>query len=221
MMETKTLQVLRECDPTASDVDPSAVILPEPWRTVLSARREAWKDRALELWAAKTGAFLPRFVAAQRHELQDVSLVRFNGLIQVAYKYPNRVFVGGLPRNKGEEFGMLAQGPPALRLFYREVHDGYVFPFSGSLGPLALHYLFTLDDDEWGWLEESDDPREYDPLEEKVVILTNGGGGYLCMDASAPQGDDAPGLIWWRDEPPDIGGLLAVLDAWMEIGLTV
>jgi len=50
--------------------------------------------------------------------------------------------------------------------------------------------------------------------------MTNGGGGYLCVDTSVPLGDDAQALIWWKDRAPKTGQFWPVLDAWMEIGLS-
>jgi len=77
------------------------------------------------------------------------------------------LYAAGLPLGPSANLGPLDHAPPSLGRLYREAHDGYVFLPARSLGPLPSKSLFTLGDMEWGWLEDSNNPKAYDPPDKK------------------------------------------------------
>jgi hypothetical protein len=200
-------------------VDPDRPGLPEPWRQVFVASQRGRKDAALKIWA-DFETRLPTFFPLMRRQLQDVALATVGGLLSVVYYFKTRVYVGGLPLLTRDRLGILDAMPPTLKSFYLGVHDGFGLVASGAWGPLARRNVFSLDDYQWSWLEDSSNPHAYDPLDEKLVIFSNGTRGYLCVDVGKPLDDNAKGLAWMSHEPPREAPLWPLLDAWMEIGLS-
>lgn len=199
-------------------LDPGSIQLPLPWRRVFSAPSSSWKDETLALWGP-FGSVLPKFTKALGERLRDVTLARVDGLPTVIYGFAQLLYGGGMPIGGPEKLGILEGLPSRFLSLYLELHDGFGFLPDGSLGPLPRRRITTLEDDDWGWLEDSENPQAFDPLEQKLVVMTNGGGGYLCVDRQSVNGEQAQAFAWWTDRAPDRERFWPLLDAWMEIGI--
>jgi hypothetical protein len=216
MDDTLLLDLLRDSDPAVRQLDLPQRSLAEPWNSVFDKPQGDWKIAALDLWAHWAPLF-PQFVAAQRNRLQQIFPVHFHGEDQVAYLYEGaRVFCGGIPGKAIGDIPWNESIPLLLARFYQEMHDGYGYAFSRSLGPLPLREQFWLHE----ILEDTDalDKRNI-PWKSLVALMGNGGGAYLCLDASRLRSENAQAWIWWKDDVPDTGDLCVILDTWMAIGL--
>lgn len=122
-------------------------------------------------------------------------------------------YVGGMPvEGGGIENGELKNLPGRLQDFYREVHDGYTFYPSRSMGPQSLSDQSRVSN----LVDEEDDSF----AENWITVFSNGGGDFIAVDANHQ--DDTEGLIWWHEDPmsPEEGvDIFEVMDAWMAIFL--
>lgn len=97
--------------------------------------------------------------------------------------------------------------------FYEEFHNGWFEPESASMGLLPIEYMETIGDGDWDILDSISIEKN---LNELLIVFSNGGNGYLCIDY-----DNTPvtGLIWWGDESPDYNvTFFDILDEWIIVG---
>lgn len=107
--------------------------------------------------------------------------------------------------------------PAQLRDFYLRIHNGWTFLPSNSMGPLPVKDWAFLSDDRFDIDDESAARMPCD-ISKVLTVFHNGGGDYLCLDLSAPDGV-ATGLLWFHEEPesPEVVDFWAYLDAWISI----
>jgi hypothetical protein len=199
-------------------VDTNHKALLGPWVSIFARPQSEWKSLTLDLWTPFR-QLLPKFTARQRRSLVEIAPILDEGLLEVAYLYNDGRYdylhVGGMPLLEQGRMGGLENFPGPLSRFYRELHDGYGLVRTAALGPLPRRELRTLDD-----IDNGDRLAEYEPCEEKVVVLWNGGPGYLVLDVKSQLGDQPDALMWWTDEPPDRAPFWPSLDAFMEVGVS-
>lgn len=195
--------------------------LPQWWIECLKLKGNLRKEKLLSFWQ-KFKDVLPVTFSYIQNDLKIIELIRHDNLYSLLYIFEvneeNYYYLGYESINLNSSLvsdRVKKNLPDYLKQFYTELHNGWVELASGALGPLPLEKCFLLSSNEWGILESIETPPL--ELEDMLVVLTNGGGGYLCIDLGSP---DNNACIWWSDEAPDLNvDLWGAMDAWIEIAL--
>lgn len=166
---------------------------PEPTRVVWDV---LWRPMAKHL---------PRTIRTFKKALQGI------GLLTTRKKPPSLVYVVTEDRGKdtyayrGFEAGPVkhpkARMLPKEFLKFYQVHDGWVFLWGDSLGPLPAAE----------WRPLSDDPKS--PASRFLSVFHNGGGGCLGFDL-----EEKPPLcytVWSDADPQRVRNLWRTIDDWI------
>ncbi|NHZ94477.1 SMI1/KNR4 family protein [Massilia sp. CCM 8734] len=207
---------------TPVEVDP-ALPVPAQWVAILHDQQQGRK-LALGAYWNKVAARMPavlNFLHTFAKPL--VVLVEHSKAVSLLYPFTakgKRHFYRGHPalRAVPAQFQTVWPRIPAqLRDFYMHIHNGWTFLSANSMGPLPVEDWAFLSDDRF---DIDDDTAASMPcdISKVLTVFHNGGGDYLCLDFSAPDGV-ATGLIWWHEEPdtPEVVDFWAYLDAWISI----
>jgi len=122
-------------------------------------------------------------------------------------------YIGKPPLNYSSSYPatQLQKLPRELIGFYQDLHNGFTFHPSNSMGPLPLEEQPSLIN-----LYEGSHP----PFSKQAIsIFHNGAGDYLSVD---PSTNCQNAFIWWHENPeiPEINlNLWAVMDTWISIFL--
>lgn len=195
--------------------------LPLAWTEILKAQPENRIESVLRLWKDHFAQELSLTITTLERQLKAVHVIEGINDYSLLYQVENEgelyFYIGSssyslkIP-NKLEKYWSKIDSK--IQQFYTRLHNGWYFLPSLSLGLLPSNEFFTLDEKEWGILEDIDSPID---LEKTVAFFHNGSGGYLCINFE----EDMPrGVVWWKDEEPTIGvNFWDYLDEWINIGL--
>jgi hypothetical protein len=207
---------------TPSEVDP-ALAVPAPWVAILQDQQQGRKLALYAYWnnfAAQVPTvfnFLNNFarpVVVLAEQNKEVSLLYPFTAQDVLYFYRGHPVLGAVPARFAAVWPRI---PAQLRDFYLNVHNGWTFLSSNAMGPLPVEDWAFLSDDKFD-IDEETAARMPCDINKVLTVFHNGGGDYLCLDFSAPDGV-ATGLIWWHEEPdtPEVVDFWAYLDGWTSI----
>lgn len=207
---------------TPAEVDPTLPV-PAPWVTILQDQQQGRKLALYAYWnafAAQVPAvynFLNHFarpVAVLAEQNKHVSLLYPFTAKDVLYFYRGHPALRAVP---AQYEALWPRIPAEFRDFYTNIHNGWTFLSSNAMGPLPVEDWAFLSDDKFDIDEDCAAKMPVD-ISKVLTVFHNGGGDYLCLDFSAPDGI-ATGLIWWHEEPdtPEVVDFWAYLDAWISI----
>ncbi len=197
-------------------------VLPSSWQQVLAAPESERVQRVLALWEP----FVQEWqcvIGVLKQQLVAVDLIYRDGGYSLLYSIqkPNRIvyYEGRNPLSKVVPERIKQcwhQLPAGLSAFYDQLHNGWFYYASVSMGPLPVESWFFLGDEEWGILEEL---GELDfSLDDMLAVYGNGMGDVICLNATRPNGES---ILWWHTEAPQRNiDFWAMADSWTEIGLT-
>ncbi|MDR0245382.1 MAG: SMI1/KNR4 family protein [Burkholderia sp.] len=207
----------------AADEIPAGIDVPPAWRALLAAPDDALADGLVQMWAGIIDR-LPAVARFFRDKLARPAVFCDDGG-EVMLLYPYTVeqddlnfFIGRAPlRERAPVDASFRHAlPDELRDFCENVHDGWTFFPSNSMGPLPVGEQAALT----GKLDLTpDEMRKLDASPDAVrIVFHNGGGDYLCVDSCDGNVDEA-GWIWWHGRPAELErvNLWAVMNAWFEI----
>ncbi|MED5609459.1 hypothetical protein VV867_17310 [Pseudomonas sp. JH-2] len=101
--------------------------------------------------------------------------------------------------------------PEDIKYFYLNLHNGFTFYPSQSMGPLPIELQVNISD-----LYDGDSPSFISKL---TGLLHNGAGDYLCIN---PQKKSGHASIWWHEAPDKIEtgfNFWKVMDTWISVFL--
>ena len=157
-----------------------------------------------------------------RH-LEEVELMNTNGRYSILYtiKTDNEeiLYYEGKSQdefNNEELEKSWDKIPSTIRNFYRTVHNGFYFYASQSMGLVPLENV-TFDDDEWGIIEELEEPLQID-LQTTFGFFKSGMGGYVAVDYKNSNNDNA--TLWWTNKEPRYNmNFWDIVDEWIVVDL--
>lgn len=120
------------------------------------------------------------------------------------------LYLGGLPLKDSPPNKYVSLMPSDLQTFYRDLHDGFVFYPSFSMGPERS--------DDLAFISELCDEEEPELLR-LLSIFSNGGGDSIALDLDSHLFDT---YIWWHEEPttPErTEDMWPLMDTWISIFL--
>ena len=197
------------------------IVIPELWKEIFKEKEfEAKKERIINQWKKVLGAELPKGIAFIEENLCEMDLINYKDKISILYGIKCMdgeiyYFEGGNPK-ECKEHELLVGMPQKLKLFYLELHNGFFYYPSRMRGIVSLNEVTHFSDDEWGILEELEEPLQIS-LDTTYGFYENGGGGYLAVDYSNCENNIA--TMWFDDIDPDYNiDFWEHADRWMMIG---
>lgn len=207
---------------TAAEL-PSGLAVPPQWVAILQAQQASGRLEASAGWR-DFSAQLPNVAAFFNKQARPLLLLAdVDRAVSLLYPFTSGGEVYAyrghppLPAAPGQFQAVWARIPQQLRDFYTMVHKGWTFLSANSMGPLPVGDWAYLSADRFDIDDETAAGMPVD-IGKVLTVFHNGGGDYLCLDFSAPDGI-ATGLIWWHDDPghPDVVNFWAALDAWIGV----
>lgn len=195
--------------------------LPAAWSHLLALKQAERIEWVIQSWQ-KMGDDLRNITYFLAHHLVAIDLIHssrgFGMIYSIRKEDGNIAYYEGRPPVVDIELisnSYLREMPSTLQQFYQQLHNGWYYFASVSMGPMPLEDVFFLDKYEWGILDNLP-PLDFE-LKQCLAIFNNGMGDYLSLDLS---GNEAKGLLWYHDQAPKVNiDFWDYLDEWMCIGL--
>ena len=200
--------------------------LPEAWKKIfcMSSKEEKIAE-TIKLWRALFANELRNTIQYLEENLVDVNLIRYRGKCAILYYILSAhkevlYYEGGncntthFPDKLQFELNKL---PSSIIKFYRELHNGFFYYASGSMGLLESNDIVAFDDEEWGVLDELAQPLRI-CLPTTFGLFGSGMGGYVAVDLS--DCDNCKATLWFSNRQPryDIN-FWDIVDEWIVLGM--
>lgn len=199
--------------------------IPDSWKRLFNFDRTEDRIRALlPMWRGAVGQCLSNTIQYLQRNLRNIELITYRGKYSLLYSVasPNGeilYYEGGNPLNAqlpSELEKYWAKLPETVQKFYNNLHDGFNYYASGSMGLYSKSDILCLGDEEWGIIESMEEPLKIQ-LESSFGFFGNGMGAYVVIDALKCQADNA--ALWYTSQLPryDIN-FWDIVDEWIVIG---
>ncbi|KGR82251.1 hypothetical protein [Lysinibacillus odysseyi] len=202
--------------------------LPSLWVELFSEKNvEKRIDFILSIWKKYVAEELRNTISYLSEHLEEVELMMVDGRYSTLYtiktdsgktifyegRNPNDLFNNEVLKESWSEI------PSSIRTFYENVHNGFYYYASRSMGLVPLENVTYFDDDEWGIIEELEEPIQIN-LETTFGFFKSGMGGYVAIDTNNCVNDNA--TLWWTNKEPRYNiNFWDVVDEWIVIGFEV
>ena len=199
--------------------------IPSIWHEIFKEHdRNKRIKTVLEIWRIYVGKELSNTISYLEEHLFNVELMENNGMYSMLYTLETSdgeiaYYEAGNPmdtfHNKVLEDSW-DRIPNSVRKFYEKVHNGFYYYASGSMGLVPFECVTYFDDDEWGIIEELEEPLQID-LKTTFGFFKSGAGGYVAIDYNNCQYDKA--TLWFTNDQPEYNvDFWNVVDEWIVIG---
>lgn len=199
--------------------------IPRDWKEILCAKTPMEKSKkVLTLWKNYVGRELSHTIMYMEENLMDIELVKYKDKYSLLYsiKAPDNLILyyegkNPLDRIIPRELLDYWDGfPKSLKCFYENVHDGFFYYASGSMGLIPLQEFVIFDNEDWGILDEIDGPLQL-CLKSTFGVFASGMGGYVALDLQNCENDNS--TLWFSDQQPRYNiNFWDVVDEWIVIG---
>ncbi|MDE6518510.1 MAG: SMI1/KNR4 family protein [Acetatifactor sp.] len=199
--------------------------IPQAWKDILHAPGTEEKiSKVLVLWKRYAFPVLSNTISYLEDHLEDVELIRYRGKYSLLYsiKQPNgnvAYYEGGNPKERrlpDEVQKRWNDFPEKIRIFYENLHNGFFFYASSSMGIVAQEDILILGEEDWGILDELQEPLKIS-LDHSFGIFSSGMGGYVVVDLSDCNNDKA--ALWFASRQPRYDlNFWDLVDEWMVMG---
>lgn len=191
--------------------------LPPIWRNVLE-RDDEKLERILHNWS-----FIKDELALVYdylcENLVSLDLTYFNDEYHLIYGIKSAqgetLYYQGTNPKFSNQNDYLSRMPNKLKQFYN-LHNGWFYLASGSMGISPLDELFRLDEYEWEIEQNSDFKSLALDLNRFISIFSNGMGAHIAFDE---QLGEFKSIIWWSNDMPTMDiEFWPTLDTWIRLG---
>lgn len=195
--------------------------IPESWKQLFEDNIfENQKGKLVHLWRITVGVEMSNSIDFIEENLCSLDLIFYNNVFSILYGIKCEdgevyYFEGGNPKDAiGHK--LLDGMPDKLKEFYLDLHNGFFFYPSRMMGLVPLDEVTHFSDDEWGIIEELEEPIKIS-LESTYGFFKNGGGGYLAVDYN--NCNDNKATLWFDDMEPEYDiDFWNFADEWLRIG---
>lgn len=199
--------------------------IPQAWKDILDAPgTEEKRKKVSELWKRFACPILSNTISYLENNLENIELIRYRGKYSLLYSLKSSndnvvYYEGGNPKKEklpDEVQKRWNDFPATIKTFYENLHNGFFYYASGSMGILPLEDIFLLGDEDWGILDELKEPLKIS-LDNTFGIFASGMGGYVAVDLSDCGNDKA--TLWFTSHQPRYDlNFWDLVDEWMVIG---
>lgn len=202
-------------------------MIPDEWHIIFKEENHKKRiDLMLAMWKKYVTVELRNTISYLDEYLENVDIIYDGNLYSVLYTIKNSkgkylYYEGRNPKDKFENevleksWGNI---PISIRNFYENVHNGFYYYASESMGLVPFNSVTYIGDEdlEWGIIDDLDEPLRIN-LESSFGFFTNGMGSYIVIDYL--NCDKGNAIFWSSKVKPryDIN-FWSYIDEWIVIG---
>ncbi|MDM5155406.1 SMI1/KNR4 family protein [Bacillus sp. DX1.1] len=200
-------------------------VIPSTWHEVFKEHDSKKRiDMVLEIWRTYIEKELSNTIVYLEEHLINVELIENNDIYSMLYTLKTsdgeiEYYEAGNPMDRFDNKVLEASWdriPISVREFYEKVHNGFYYYASGAMGLVPFACVTYFDDDEWGIIEELEEPLQID-LKTTFGFFKSGMGGYVAIDYNNCEYDKA--TLWFTNDQPEYNiNFWNVVDEWIVIG---
>lgn len=183
-------------------------------------------DLLLNLWKKNVGERLRNTISYLNEYLINIEIMKAENVYSILYTIRNSngkilYYEGRNPLESQKNFELEEawdEIPIEIRNFYENVHDGFYYYASESMGLVPLESVTFLGDDdiEWSIIDDLKEPIKIN-LDCSFGFFTNGMGSYVAIDCSNCTGNNA--TFWSAKIQPKYNiNFWSYVDEWIVIG---
>lgn len=201
-------------------------IIPNEWKDALRESKQEHKIKnVLSIWEKHVASEMSNTISFLSEFLIDVELMNIGGRYSMLYSLKNSkgkilYYEGRNPKdifNNKQLKKVWGKFPEKIREFYENVHSGFYYYPSKSMGLSSLENVVCLDKYEWGIIEEIGIDNLKIDLTSSYEFFSNGMGTYVVIDYE--NCDDGNAVLWSSKEETEYSlNFWDVVDEWMVIG---
>lgn len=200
--------------------------IPEKWFSVFKENdRKKRIEKTLNIWKMFVSQELRKTISYMEKNLIKVELITYDEKAAILYVVNHEediLYYEGILAIDFSKNMILKQVwnkiPKSLINFYINVHNGFYYYPSHSLGLVELNEVIYFNNYEWGIEEELEKPIKIN-FETTFGFFCSGGGGYVAIDISQSQQEEEIAVVWYDDCEPDYNiNFWDVVDEWIVIG---
>jgi hypothetical protein len=205
-----------------NNIDPK--LIPNTWFDIFIEKDSKKRiSSILSIWNKHVELELRNTISYLSEFLIDVELLKNDNKYSILYTLKSSdqefYYIGGNPldsfKNKALEESW-DKIPSSIRSFYENVHNGFFYHSSEAMGLVPINSVTYFDDDEWGIIDDLEEPIRID-LKTTFGFFKSGMGGYVAIDYNNCENDNA--TLWWTNKPPRYNiNFWDVVDEWTVIG---
>ena len=208
--------------------------LSDSWKRVFESKNnETIKKEIINLWKKVIGHNMNNTISHLEENLVRVEIIKSVEVAGIKEEYSVlytikslsgkiKYYEGRFPERKFDNIELNKKWelvPEKIKKFYEEVHNGFYYYASVSMGLVPLENVILFEDYEWGILDELEEPLQIN-LDYTFGFFENGMGGYVAIDLE--NSDNDKGVLWFHDDQPDYNiNFWDVVDEWINIGLEI
>jgi hypothetical protein len=201
--------------------------IPTAWRELFNEKDSKRRIKLLlAIWEKNVGGYLRNTISYLHEHLEDVEMIENNEKYSILYTIRNLkgriLYYEG--RNPKDSFGNKRleeewnKIPQTIRNFYENLHNGFYYYASESMGLVPLESVTYLGDEDLDWsiIDELTGPIQIN-LETSFGFFSNGMGSYIAIDYTNCNDDNA--TYWSSKKQPKYNiNFWKFVDEWIVIG---
>lgn len=199
--------------------------IPRTWKYIFSLSNLSDRiNQTIYLWEEYANPLLSNTIKYLKENLINIELIKYKDNYSLLYSINSpdgqiMYYEGGNPINSKLPFKLneyWSLFPKTIVRFYENLHDGFFYYASRSMGLLSLQDVVFFIDEDWGILDELSKPLKIN-LETTFGMFASGMGGYVALDIL--NCDECNATIWFTDQFPEYNvDFWAIVDEWITIG---
>lgn len=183
-------------------------------------------DLLLNIWEKNVGFELRNTISYLNEHLINIELMDVEGDYSILYTIRNSkgntMYYEGRNPQKAQKNTELEEAwskiPTSVRSFYENIHDGFYYYASESMGLVPLESVTYLGDEDLDWsiIDDLDEPIKIN-LDSSFGFFSNGMGSYVAIDYT--NCIDNNGTFWSAKLKPKYNICFwSYVDEWIVIG---
>ncbi|MBD8034692.1 MULTISPECIES: SMI1/KNR4 family protein [Solibacillus] len=168
--------------------------IPIEWKELFYNADIKWNiNLLLSLWEKNVGSELGKTISYLYQNLINIEIMEEGGVYSILYTIKNSkgdiLYYEGRNPHKGQKNieleGAWDKVPASIRSFYENIHDGFYYYASESMGLVPLESVTYLGDEdlEWSIIDDLEEPIKIN-LDSSFGFFSNGMGSYVAIDVT-------------------------------------
>lgn len=201
--------------------------IPDKWYTIFQEIDVKQKiNLLLSTWEKFVSFELRNTISYLSEYLVNVEIMHDGNAYSILYTIKNSkgkflYYEGRNPKDElnNEELEKIWQSVPiSIKSFYENVHNGFYYYASESMGLVPFNSVTYIGDEdlEWSIIDDLEEPLQIN-LESSFGFFTNGMGSYIVIDYL--NCNDGNATFWWSKLKPKYNvNFWSYVDEWIVIG---
>ncbi|CDM67398.1 hypothetical protein CM240_0228 [Clostridium bornimense] len=197
--------------------------IPKKWKSILNKTTldEKIKD-TISIWEENIFPQLSNTINYLKNNLVNIELIKYGERYSLLYSIKSKnnriLYYEGILSNIDINKLKIdwTKVPEAIKRFYENIHNGFFYYASESMGLVPIEGVKYFGEDEWGILDELEEDLGIN-LETTFATFNSGMGGYVATDLNNCDNDNA--TVWFTSSQPTYKmNFWDVVDEWIVIG---